>query len=224
MAITNQLLASCFCLLLALFLALSGDACPLDRKKRWAFTSRIIPLTCTILWKRRNSESCDSPSRIKTCDDITYQHILGTYTGQLSSAHVCPRSQTSLSGRSVFSVAITTVNRLITAWFKRYFGIFATIGTCHRKHLASGPVAAGTAVIAATAPLRLPCLAARGTAFWLINIAFGLEKLLFLSAESEGSPTIGTLERLVLKTHWITSSLLIVGQSLGHPILKFTLK
>jgi len=28
-----------------------------------------------------------------------------------------------------------------------------------------------------------------------------LEKLLFLNAESEGSPTIGALERLILETH-----------------------
>jgi len=26
----------------------------------------------------------------ETCNVITYQHILGTYTGRLSSAYVCP--------------------------------------------------------------------------------------------------------------------------------------
>jgi hypothetical protein len=34
-----------------------------------------------------------------------------------------------------------------------------------------------------------------------------LEELLVLSAEGKGSPAIGTLDRLVLKTHWMASSL-----------------
>ncbi|GAF92886.1 unnamed protein product, partial [marine sediment metagenome] len=41
-----------------------------------------------------------------------------------------------------FSIAITTVHWLITAWFKRYFGIFATIGACYGKHLAWGSITA----------------------------------------------------------------------------------
>ncbi len=50
---------------------------------------------------------------------------------------------------SDFTVAITTVNRPITARFKWYFGVFAALGTCHRKHLTSGPVAAAAAAAAA---------------------------------------------------------------------------
>jgi len=99
---------------------------------------------------------------------------------------------------SDFTVAIATVNRPITTRFKGDFGVLAAFGTRHRKHLASGPVAASVT-------LCFPCLAALRTALWLVNIAFGLEKLLFLNAESEGCPTIGALERLVLKTHWMTS-------------------
>jgi hypothetical protein len=37
-----------------------------------------------------------------------------------------------------------------------------------------------------------------------------LEKLLLLSAEGEGGSAIGTLERLVLKTHWMPSSLKVL--------------
>jgi hypothetical protein len=48
---------------------------------------------------------------------------------------------------------------------------------------------------------------ARGTALGLIGKASRLEELLLLSAENECSPTIGTLEILVLETHWMTSSL-----------------
>jgi hypothetical protein len=49
-------------------------------------------------------------------------------------------------------------------------------------------------------------MAAFRTALGFISKAFGLEKILFLSAESEGCPTVGALERLVLKAHWMTSS------------------
>jgi len=108
----------------------------------------------------------------------------------------------ALSAHSDFAVAITAVYRSVTARFKGYFGILATLGACHGEHLTPSSVAA----VAVT--LCLPCLAAFGTALGLISIASGLEKLLVLNAESESSPTIGALERLVLKTHWMTSSLL----------------
>jgi hypothetical protein len=36
---------------------------------------------------------------------------------------------------------------------------------------------------------------------------------LFPSAETKGGSTIGTLDRLVLKTHWVTSSLLNLSWS-----------
>ena len=39
----------------------------------------------------------------------------------------------------------------------------------------------------------------------LVGEAFGGKKVLFPSRESEGSSTSGTLDRLVLKTHWMTS-------------------
>jgi len=136
---------------------------------------------------------------------MTYQHIPGTYTGQLSLAHACPEIKLTLSTRSDFAVAIATVNRPVTARFEGYFGILATLGAYHGKHLAWGSIAAVATV--SVLPC-FPCLAAFGTALWLISIALRLEKLLVLNAEGECSPTIGALERLVLKTHWITSSLM----------------
>jgi len=96
----------------------------------------------------------------------------------------------SLSTRSHFTVAIVTVNRPVIAWFKGYFGVFATLSTYHREHLARGSIAVATTSIA----LSLPCLAAFGTTFGLVSITLGLEILLILSAVGELSPTIGTLE------------------------------
>ena len=110
---------------------------------------------------------------------------------------MCLKVKLALSIESDFTVALATIHRLITARFKGYFGVFAALGAYCRKHLAWGPVAVATISVS----LCLPCLATRGTALGLISIALRLKKLLFLSAESEGSPTIGTLDRLVLKTH-----------------------
>ena len=110
--------------------------------------------------------------------------------------------KSALSSRSDFTVAIAAVYRSTRAGFKRYLGVFAALGTRCGEHLAPW-----TITRAAIATLGLSGLATRWAALGLIGIAFGLEKLLILSAEGKGSPTIGTLDRLVLKTHWITSSI-----------------
>ncbi len=94
-------------------------------------------------------------------------------------------------------VAITTIYRSTFAGLERYFSFLTTLGAYSREHLASGPVA--VAIISGA--LCLPCFATCGTALRLIGIASGLEDLLFLSTEGEGSPTIGALERFVLKAH-----------------------
>ena len=104
---------------------------------------------------------------------------------------------------SDFTVALTTIHRSTFSGLERYLSFLTTLGAYRREHLASGPVAVATISVT----LCLPCFATCGTALRLISIAFGLKELLFLSAESEGSPTIGTLDRLVLKAHWMTSSL-----------------
>jgi hypothetical protein len=107
----------------------------------------------------------------------------------------------TLSTRSDFTVAIATIDRPAIGRLKRHFGVFAALGARGGKHLAWESVAATTT----SAPLCLPCLPARGTALGLIGIALGLKELLFFSGEAEVSPTIGTLDRFVLKTHWMTS-------------------
>ena len=122
----------------------------------------------------------------------------------------------ALSAQSGLSVALTTIHRSTFAGLERDFGFLTTLGAYGRKHLASGPVA--VAIISVT--LRFPCFTACGTALGLVCIAFRLEELLFLSAEREGSPTIGTLEGLVLKAHWMTSSLLNSWLEFGHPALE----
>jgi len=109
----------------------------------------------------------------------------------------------ALSTQSDFIVAIATIDRPAIGRLKRHFGVFAALGAYSRKHLARETVAVTTTSI----PLCLPCLAAWGTALGLISIALGLEELLFLSGKAEVSPTIGTLDRFVLKTHWMTSFL-----------------
>jgi hypothetical protein len=125
----------------------------------------------------------------------------------------------ALSTLSDSIVAIATIDRPAIYRLKRHFGVFAALGAYDRKHLAWEPVAVTTTSI----PLCLPCLSAWGTALGLISIALGLKELLFLSGEAEVSPTIGTLERFVLKTHWMTSFLKNFSRGLGHPILDMNL-
>jgi hypothetical protein len=109
-----------------------------------------------------------------------------------------------LSTQSDFIVAISTIDRPAIGRRKRHFGVFAALGASGRKHLAWEPVAVATT----STPVCLPGLSARGTALGLISIALGLKELLVLSGEAEVSPTIGTLDHFVLKTHWMTSFLL----------------
>jgi hypothetical protein len=113
------------------------------------------------------------------------------------------QGQIALSAQSDFAVALATIYRSSLTGLERYLGFLTTLGAYCREHLASGPVA--VAIISVT--LCLPGFAACGTALGLVGIAFGLEELLFLSAEGEVGSTIGALELLVLKTHWMTSSL-----------------
>jgi len=53
--------------------------------------------------------------------------------------------------------------------------------------------------------LLLPGFSALRATPGLVGKAFRRKKLLFPSGKSEGSSTIGTLNRLVLKAHWMTS-------------------
>ena len=112
----------------------------------------------------------------------------------------------TLSTHFDLTVAIATVHRSTATRFEGYFGVFTALGTYRREHLALGPIAVAVATISIL--LCFPCLAALGATLGLVGVAFGVKKLLFSGVEGEDSPAIGTLERLVLKTHWMTSSLL----------------
>ena len=104
-------------------------------------------------------------------------------------------------------VAFAAINRSALSRLEWYFSFFPTLSTYRWIHLASRLISGATVAITR----RLSCLTTLGTALRLIGIAFGLEEFLLSSRESELSPTISTLKYLILKSHWMTSSLKIVG-------------
>jgi hypothetical protein len=106
-----------------------------------------------------------------------------------------------------FAVAFATIYRPALSGLERYLGLLTTLSAYHREHLAPGSVA--VAIIPVT--LCFPGFTAGGTTLGLVSITFRLEKLLFLSTKGKISPTIGAMELLVLKTHWMTSSPIVVG-------------
>ena len=118
-----------------------------------------------------------------------------------------------LSAQLYLAVAIAAVYGSVFARLKRHLGVFAALGAYYGEHLPLGPVA----VIPVTA--CLPCPATRRTALGLIGIAFRSEELLLFSAEGKSSPAISALKWFVLKIHWMTSSLLLLARSFGHPTL-----
>jgi len=81
------------------------------------------------------------------------------------------------------------------------FGCFAALGTGSGEHLTT------RAAAAASKTLGLPGLTALGAAFRFVRVTFRLEKLLVFGTERKGRATIGTCEGLILKSHWMTSSL-----------------
>ncbi len=122
----------------------------------------------------------------------------------------------ALFAQSDLIVALTTIHRSTFTGLERYFGLFATLGAYCGEHLPRGPVSVATITIT----LGFPGLAACGTALGLVSKAFGLEEFLFLSGKGESSATVGTLERLILETHRMTSSLLSSWLLVGHPALE----
>ncbi len=149
-----------------------------------------------------------------------------TYTGQGYLACVCLKNKLAGSAQPDLIVAIAAIHRPIFAGLEWYLSSFPTLGTYRRKHFALRPVAIAIIPIAVATVATvavLPCfpfLAAWGTALRLVSIASGCELFLFPNAKGKGSPTIETLDRLVLETHWMTSSLWNFSWSLGHPTLK----
>jgi hypothetical protein len=102
---------------------------------------------------------------------------------------------------SVFVVAIAAVYGSVAAGFKRNFSFFTAFGTYDRIHLTS------CTAVTASVLTGFPCLATRRAALGFVFKTFGLVKFLFLSGECEGRTAICTLDGLVLKSHWMTSSI-----------------
>jgi hypothetical protein len=98
-------------------------------------------------------------------------------------------------------VAIPAVHGLISPWLERYLGFLATASACHGKHLALWPETKTTA----TRTLRFPCSTAFRAALGLVSVAFGSEEFLLICGKSEVNTAVSTLDRLVCKTHWMTS-------------------
>jgi len=85
-----------------------------------------------------------------------------------------------LSAGASLTVAIATVDGLVTAGLEGDFGGLAALRAGGGEHLTGGAVrraAAGTG--------RFPGLAALRTALGLVSVAFGLEELLVRGAEYE---------------------------------------
>lgn len=93
--------------------------------------------------------------------------------------------------------------------------------------MARGAITVSTITIAvATVSVTacLPCVAAFSAAFGFVGIAPRLELFLFLSAKGKSITAIGTFERLVLKRHWMTSSLLYLARVLATQYVRKTVK
>lgn len=96
---------------------------------------------------------------------------------------------------------------------ERHFGAFTTGGASGGEHLA------WSSIVAVTVAFSFSGLAAFRAAFGLIGIAFGTEKFLVFSAEGKRCIAVEACKGLVLKTHWMTSSLKN-SLGLGHPKLE----
>ena len=120
----------------------------------------------------------------------------------LSATQFCCCTLTQLAGH-VYGRIVATVCAIF-AGLEWHSPVVARPGACCREHLPprSGPVD----VLAISVTRHLPCCAAPRTTLGFIIIASGCKQSLLCSAEDEGSPAIGTLDGLVLKSHRMTSS------------------
>jgi hypothetical protein len=132
---------------------------------------------------------------------------LGLVPAPLESSYIklLPTTQFNLV------VALTTIYWLALSRLKGHFTFFATLSTYCGMHLAARPVTAGAVV-----PASL-CLTASRATLGLISVSPTSIELLFLSGKGECGATVSTLQRFVCKSHWMTSFLLILGSSFGHP-------
>ena len=144
--------------------------------------------------------------------------------------HLILLTRAMLPAYLYLAVAVAAVDRPTLAGFERYGSRFATSSTNGREHLAAGciavaasSVAAFVAVTAVAGALCFPCLTAFRAAFRFVGITSRMELFLLINAERIGFIAVVAGEGLVLKTHWMTSSLKLFSQSSGHPILDVNL-
>ena len=107
--------------------------------------------------------------------------------------------EAALSAWFDLTVAIATINGSTFAGFERHLGIFTALCAGGGEHLPLRPV---------SITLRFPCLAAGLAALGFVGVASLSEELLLFGTEGEGGSAIGTLDRLILITHRMTSSLI----------------
>jgi hypothetical protein len=96
-------------------------------------------------------------------------------------------------------VAFPAVYRLVAAWLKRDFSLFAALAASRGIHLSRAAVVVATAFIAEA--LISSGRAAWGTTLGLIGEALGCEELLLFSSKGEGFSAIGTLDGFLCVTH-----------------------
>jgi hypothetical protein len=94
---------------------------------------------------------------------------------------------------------------LLPAFTRRncYFRVIIAPGVESIKHSPLGTIA----VVSIIGTLCFFGPTTRGTTLRLIDKAFRLKELLFPGAKGKRSAAIGALDGLVLKNHWMTSSL-----------------
>jgi len=105
-----------------------------------------------------------------------------------------------------FVVALPAIYRSALSGLKRHFGVFATLGTDCREHLALRLLSVATVSVTSVALAFFSSLSTGGTAFGLVSITLGLEEILLRCTEDELSSAIAALQGLVIETHWMTSS------------------
>ncbi len=125
-------------------------------------------------------------------------------------------NQRHLAG-SAFTITIATVHRFVTAGFKGYLGILATLGAYRREHLAAE---SGTTRIAKAAVVLCPFrLTAGWKALGLVAALFRGEECLPFGAEGEIGTKMETFQQFVHRAHcyWMTSFSCHSWLEFGHP-------
>jgi len=108
-------------------------------------------------------------------------------------------------------VAVTTIYWPALSRLKGHFAVFATFNTHCGIHLPVSPVTSGAIVLSSL------CFTASRATLGLIGVSPTSVELLFFSSKGECGAAVRTSKCLVCKSHWMTSFLIILGSSLGHP-------